>query len=136
MDAPPPRSGECPQLGDSSRSAFLGKADEVHEHLGGRFGVRKSAVTRRRSNAEEVRERGKADAPEAAFEQATRKRGGTERRFREPATVEREELPLEEALVEAGVVSDEERVGGKGQEAGKYLGDRRCVPKLALAEAR
>jgi len=136
IDTTPPRSGERAQLGDSSGPALLGKADEVHEHLGGRLGVWQSAVARGRRNAEEVGERGEADAPEATFEQATGKRSRTERRFGETAPVQREELPLEEALVEAGVVSDKERVGGKGQEVGNHLGCRRCASQLPLAEAR
>jgi hypothetical protein len=45
-----------------------------------------------------------------------------------------EELPFEEALVEAGVVGDEERIAGKREEAAEHTGDRRCAPQLLLAE--
>src|SRR5919205_778442 len=136
IDATSPRRGEPAQLGETSRAPLLGKPEEVHEHLGGGFGVWESAVAGRCRNAEEVRERGEADAPDAAFEQAARKRSCAERRLGETATLQHEELPLEEALVEAGVVSDKECVCGKGQEAGKHLGGRRSASKLPLPEAR
>src|SRR5262249_21197977 len=107
VDAAPSRSGKRAQLGDTSGTPLLGKADEVQEHLSGCCGVWKRTVARGRRNAEEGGKRGKADAPEPAFEQAAGKRGRTEGRFGETTTMQHKELSLEKALVEPGVVSDE-----------------------------
>src|SRR5262249_713110 len=136
VDAAPSRSGKRAQLGDTSGTPLLGKADEVQEHLCGCFGVWKRTVARGRRNAEEGGKRGKADAPAPAFEQAAGKRGRTEGRFGETTTMQHKELSLEKALVEPGVVSDEQRVSGERQEARKHLRGRRRGPELALAEAR
>jgi hypothetical protein len=68
-------------------------------------------------NAEEVGERGKADPPQATLEQAASERGRTERGFREASTVQQDQLPLEEALVEASVVRNEELIARKVEEA-------------------
>ena len=56
--------------------------------------------------------------------------GGSDRR--RPC---REQLPLEEALVEAGVVRDEQVVAGEGEEAPDDAADRRRSPQLLLAQA-
>jgi hypothetical protein len=60
-----------------------------------------------RRYAEEVSERGEADAAQAALEQPTGERGRAKRRLGQASPVHREQLPLEEALVEARVVRDE-----------------------------
>ena len=86
-------------------------------------------------NPEEVGERGKADATQAALEQATGERRRAERRLGEASSLQPEQLPLEKALVEAGVLRDEEPVTGEAEEAAKNAGDGGRLPKLLLAQA-
>ena len=99
-------------------------------------GVGKRAVAGPGRDAEEVGERGEADAAHASFEQAPRERGGAQGRLREPPAVRPLQLPLEEPLVEAGVVGDERCVAGEEDEA---LDDRRdggCTAQLLALAAR
>ena len=99
------------------RADLLGEPDQVDEHLGRRLGVGQRAVAGPGRDAEEVGERGEADAAQPAFEQPPRERRGAERRLGKAPPVPREQLPLEEALVEARVVRDEQVVAGEGEEA-------------------
>ena len=85
--------------------------------------------------AEEVRERGEPDAADAALEQAAGERRGAERRLGQPVPVDEEQLSLEEALVEAGVVGDKQVVTRKVKEAAEDGRDRGRVPKLLLTQA-
>src|SRR5215212_10934089 len=87
-------------------------------------------------NAEELRERGESDAAQAALEQPAGERGCAQRRLGQSSTVVKDQLPFEEALVEAGVVRDEERVACERQEAADDAGDGRCAPELLLPQSR
>ena len=58
-------------------------------------------------------------------------RGGSD----EAPIVQEQQLPLEEALVEAGVVGDEERIAREGEEAAEDARGRRRAPQLLLAQA-
>jgi hypothetical protein len=107
----------------------------VHQHLRRRLGIGEGAVARRGRNAEEVGERGKADSTYAALEQATGERGGAERGLRQASTVQQDQLPLEEALVETGVVRNEERIAGKAEEAAKNAGDGSRALQLLFAQS-
>ena len=100
------RGGERAQVGEPPRSQLLREPDQVHEHLGRRLRIGEGAMAGSGRDAEEVRERGEADSAKAALEQAAGQRGGAERRLRQAPAVDQEQLPLEEALVEAGVVGD------------------------------
>ena len=80
------RRRELPQVGEMPCAHLLGQSDQVNEHLGRRLRVRQRTVTRQGRNAEEVREGSQADAAEPALEQATRERGGAERRLRKAPT--------------------------------------------------
>ena len=107
----------------------------MNQHLGGRLGIRQRAMTGPGGDAEEVRQRGEANAANTALEQATGQRCGAERRFGQAASVDEEQLPLEEALVEARVVRDEQVVAGEVEEAAQDGRDRGRVPQLLLAQA-
>ena len=84
-------------------------------------------------DAEELRERGETDPAAAPLEQAAGERGRAERRLGQPPAVDAEQLPLQEALIEACVVRDEERVAREGEEAAKNAGERRCAAQLLVA---
>ena len=73
--------GQAAQLRQRPCTPLLCQTDQVHEHLGRCLGVRQGSVARLRRNAEEVGQRGEADAAEPSFEQTTRERGGAERRL-------------------------------------------------------
>ena len=107
----------------------------MQEHLGRRLGVGKRAVAGSGRDAEEVGQRGEADATEPSLEQPARERGRAERRLRQAPAVHPQQLLLEEALVEAGVVGDEERVAGEVEEAIDHARDGRRLPQLRLAQA-
>ena len=62
-------------------------------------------------------QRGEADAAQAALEQPPGERGRAERRLGKAPLVLREQLLLEEALVEARVVRNEQGVAREGEEA-------------------
>ena len=85
-------------------------------------------------NAEEVGERGEADTAHASFEQASGERGGAEGRLREPPAVRPLQLPLQEALVEAGVVGDERCVACEEDEASDDRRDGGRTAQLLLAQ--
>jgi hypothetical protein len=107
----------------------------VHEHLRRCLGIREGAVAGRRRNAEEVGERGEADAAQATLEQAPGQRGRAERRLGQAPAVAEEQLPFEEALVEPGVVRDEQLVAGEGEEPPQNAGNARRAPQLRVAQA-
>ena len=129
------RSGERTQLGEPPGSQLLGEPDQVHEHLGRGLCVRQRTVARSGRNAEEVGQRGEADAPHAALQQPARQRGRAERRLRQAPVVHQQQLPLQEALVEARVVRDEEVVAREREETPDHRGSGRGVPQLLLAQA-
>src|SRR5881397_2762373 len=83
---------------------------------------------------EEVGERGEADAAETAFQQAPGERGRAERRLRQAPTVQQEQLPLEEALVEASVMRNQEGNAREAEKAPKDDGNRSRSPQLLLAQ--
>ena len=106
----------------------------MQQHLGRRLGVGQGAVPGPGRDSEELGQRGEPDPPPAPFEQAAGERGGTERRLPQPTTVQAEQLPLEEALIEARVVGDEEIVAGKSQEAPHNGRDRGRAPEVTLEQ--
>ena len=132
MDSSLARRRELSQVGETPSAHLLGQSDQVDEHLSRRLCVRKRTVTRLGRHAEEVSERGEADAAKPAFEQAARERGGAERRLGEATAVQ---LLLEEALIEPGVVRHEQVVAGEGEEAPDDAADGGCSPQLLLAQA-
>src|SRR2546425_6570784 len=87
-------------------------------------------------DAEELRERGQADPAPASLEQPPRERRRAQRRLGEAPPVSQEELPLEEPLVEAGVVRDEEIVAREGEKAPKDSRDGGGAAQLLIAQAR
>ena len=121
---------ELSQVGETTRADLLGQSDQVHEDLSRCLCVRKRTVTRLGRDAEEVRERGQADAAEPALEQATRERSRAERRLGEAPAAQ---LLLEEPLIEPGVVRHEQVVGGEGEEAPDDAADGGSFPQLLLA---
>ena len=106
---------------------FLREAEEREQDLRRRLGVRQSAVTGPRAGAEEVRERGKADAAEPAGEQAAGEPDCVDDRRRDPPTRQPLHLAVEEADVEAGVVGDEDSVTREIEEAANRELHRRCA---------
>ena len=83
---------------------------------------------------EEVGQRGQPDPAQATFEQAPGERGRAERRLGQAPPVQDLQLPLQEALVEAGVVGDEQGIAREGEEAIDDARHRRCTPELLLAQ--
>ena len=116
VDSSLARRGKGSQLREPSRAELLAQPDQPHEHLGGCLGIGQRTMARRGRHTEEVGQRGEPDPPSAALEQAARQGGGAERRLRQASAVERDQVLLEEALVEARVVRDEQRVAGEGEE--------------------
>ena len=106
----------------------------MHEHLGRRLGIGEGSVAGAGRDAEEMGERGEADAPQTSLEQAAGERSGAERRLRKAPSVSQDQLPLEEALVEAGVVGDQQLVARVGEEAAKDAADRGRAAELLLAQ--
>ena len=106
----------------------------MDEDLGGRFRVGQRTVAGLGSDSEEVRERGEADPPASPFEQPTRERRGAERGLGESPPVPHEELLLEEALVEAGVVRDEQVVTGEREEPLEDVADSGRAAELLLSQ--
>ena len=96
----------------------------MDQHLGRRLGVGQRAVAGLGRDAEEVGERGEADAAEPPFEQAARERGSAERRLGQAPVAQ---LPLEKALVEPGVVGHEQLVAREREKAPDDGRDRRCA---------
>ena len=92
-------------------------------------------MARPRRNAEEVGERGEADAAEPSLEQAPGERRGAERRLGQASSVSQKQLPLDEALVEPGVVRDEQVVAREAEEAPENGRDGRRTPQLLAAQA-
>ena len=86
-------------------------------------------------DAEEVSERGEAHSAHAALEQPARECGRAERRLGEAPAVQPQQLLLEEALVEARVVGDEQVVVREGEEAPENRCDGWSLPELLLAQA-
>ncbi len=128
-------AAECPELREPPRPELLGQPDQVHEDLGRGLGVGQGTVARPRRDAEEVGERGEADAAEPSLEQAPGERRRAERRLGQASTVSQEQLPLDEALVEAGVVRDEQVVACEAEEAPEDGRDGRRTPQLLAAQA-
>ncbi len=128
------RRGEGAQLGEAAGTQLLGEPDQPHEHLRGRLRVRQRSVAGSGCHPEEVGERREADPVHAAIEQAAGERRGAKRRLRQPAAFAPPQLPLEEALVEAGVVRNQRCLGGKDDEAAEHGRDAGRVPQVALAQ--
>ena len=105
----------------------------MDEHLGRRLGVGKSTVAGSRGDAEELGERGEANAAQAPVEQAPRERGGAEWRLGQPPAVQPLQLPFQEALVEAGVMGHERSIAREDDEA---LDDARDGAARAAAPPR
>ena len=116
-EPPRARRGEVDELRHGRRARLLREPDQREQDLGGRLGVGERAVARPRRRAEEVRERGEADALLAAGEQPAREPDGVDHRRRDPAAGQPLDLAIEEAHVEARVVGDEDGVAGELEEA-------------------
>ena len=102
----------------------------MHERLGGRLRIRQRAMTGLGGRAEEVGERGEADALRPAFEQPPREPDGVDDRGRDAPAREPLDLDVEEPEVEARVVRDEDGVAGEVEEpADDLLG--RGAPRSA-----
>ena len=114
---------------------LLGEPDQADEHLGRGLRIGKSPVAGTSRDAEEVGERGEADAAHASLEQAPGERGGAERRLGKPPAVQPLQLPLQEPLVEAGVVGGERGVAGEGDEAFDDARHGWCSAQLVLAQS-
>ena len=84
-------------------------------------------------HTEELGQRGQADTAHASFEQAPGECGGTEGRLREPPAVRPLQLPLQEPLVEAGVVSGERCLACEGDEASDDRRDSGRTAQLLVA---
>ena len=135
VDASLPRRAEGSKLGEPARAELLAQPDQLHEHLGGRLGIGQRTMAWRRRHAEELRQRGEPHPPQPAFEQAARQGGRAERRLRQAPPVESDQVLLEEALVEASVVRDEQRLAGEGEELPHDGRGRRRGAQLLLPQA-
>jgi hypothetical protein len=129
-------SGESAQLGNAAGPQLLRKLDETDEDLGGRLRVGQRPVAGSGRDSEELGEGGEADPALAACEQAAGERCGTQRWLSQPAALAAAQLPLEEALVEPGIVRDQGRVAGEGKEATDDGSDRRRAAQLPLVQPR
>ena len=118
---------------ETARSQLLGEPDQADEHLRRGLRVGKGAVAGSSRNAEEVGERRQADTAHASLEQAAGERGGAEGRLREPPAVRPLQLPLQEPLVEAGVMGGERCVACEGDEASDDRRDGGRTAQLLIA---
>src|SRR5215210_9542840 len=91
-------------------------------------------MTRSRRYTEEIGQRGQADSTDPALEQTSSERGRAQRRLGQPPSLDPEQLPFEEAVVETRVVCDEEVVARKCEEARHDARDRRCGLELSFAQ--
>ena len=122
-----PRRGEVDDVGHRPRAVLLREAEEREQDLRRRLGVRQCAVAGPRAGAEEVRERGEADAAQATGEQAAGEPDGVDDRRRDPPSRQPLHLAVEEADVEAGVVGDEDGIAREIEEAANRELHRRCA---------
>ena len=122
------------EVGDRPRAAFLREPDQREQHLGRRLRVRKRAVARLHRRADEVRELGEARARHAPREQAPRERHRVDDGRRDPRAGEQLRLAVEEGEVEAGVVRDEHRVAGEGEEPADGGPRRRRAAQLPVGQ--
>ena len=122
------------QLGNAASSQLLRKSDQTNEDLGRRLRVGQRAVTGSGRDPEKMNERGEADPPHAAGEQAACEGCRTQRRLRQPAALSPAQLALEETLVEARIVRDEGRVAGEGRKPVDNRSDGRSAPQVPLLQ--
>ena len=132
VDATRPRCRELVQIGQRARAPLLCLADQAHQDFRRRECVGQRAVAGLGRGAVEVRERGEADAADAAVQKPARERGRVECGRTQPPSRQPFELPVEERDVEARVVRDERRVTREGEEGA----DRRADSGRAVAAPR
>ena len=135
-EPPRARRGEVDELRHGRRPRLLREPDQREQDLGGRLRVGERSVARPRRRAEEVRQRGEADALLAAREQPACEPDRVDDRRRDPAAGQPLDLPIEEPHVEPRVVGDEHGVAGEVEEAPHRQLDRRRSAQRARVDPR
>ena len=127
--------GELDDLGERPCAALLCEPEQRDEDLGRGDGVGQRAVAGLARRAEEVRELAQREALAPAVEKAAREPDGVDDGGGDPAAREPLDRAVDEADVEAGVVSAERRVAGEREEpADRELGSRRAA-ELGVLQA-
>ena len=109
--------GELDEVGERPRAALLREPEQADEDLGRRLRVRQRPVARRGRDAEEVRQRRKAEAAGTVAEEPFRQPDGVDDGRGDATPGEELDLAVEEGEVEARVVSHQRRVAGELEEA-------------------
>ena len=128
MQSPRARRGELDDLRERPRAALLCEPEQRDEDLSRGDRIRQGAVTGLAGRAEEVRELAQRETLAPTVEKTAREPDGVDDGRSDPAAGEPLDGAIDEADVEAGIVSAERRVAREREEpADRQLGSRRAA---------